>query len=302
MGNASKALFEQKVKMVYYMDGSYNFGCGDSDGSGWSPYMGSTADCYGAAQYVIANIPSKIKQVFTLNGGDVLTGGRFNDGCGQGPVKEAYQTWTNYGTRPSWDPICVYLSVMGDDSLYSSLQSGTNSVDYYGNEHFDTSNGNNNQFHVWIDGSHNGDVTRIIDNALCAAPCLGPSGEVGACAGYKMNSMKNCYDGHGATNMENPPDASAGTMSLYDCQRLCDQTEGCTGIGVSNNEKTTPGFINCYRKKDIVIDDCDAYIPFDTWTKVTGEETIENKHTRPDPKGKGAKQPKGKRSAHEMGK
>merc|ERR1712013_804833 len=131
MGNASKALFEQKVKMVYYMDGSYNFGCGDSDGSGWSPYMGSTADCYGAAQYVIANIPSKIKQAFTLNGGDVLTGGRFNDGCGQGPVKEAYQTWTNYGTRPSWDPICVYLSVMGDDSLYSSLQSGTNSVDYY---------------------------------------------------------------------------------------------------------------------------------------------------------------------------
>ena len=71
---ANKELFIQKVKLIYYMDGSYNFGCGDSDGSGWSPYMGSTDDCYGAAQYVVDNVPKSIKQVFTLNGGNILTG------------------------------------------------------------------------------------------------------------------------------------------------------------------------------------------------------------------------------------
>ncbi len=102
--------------------------------------MGSCDDCYGAAQYVIENVPSSIKQVFTLNGGNVYTGGRYNNGCGQGPVKEAYQIWTNYGSRPSWDPITVYLAVMGDDSLYSSLQAGTDNVNYYGDESFDTGN------------------------------------------------------------------------------------------------------------------------------------------------------------------
>ena len=103
-----------------------------------------------------------------------------------------------------------------------------------------------------------------------------------------MNSMKNCYDGHGAVNMvrfsylsavlhllsayidaqESPKDASAGKMSLYDCQQLCDRTEGCTAIGVSNADDASPGFINCYRKKDVDLGKCDNYIPFDTWTKV----------------------------------
>eukprot|EP01084_Bolivina_argentea_P099401 178688_1 len=252
---ANKNLFVQKVKMVYYMDGGYNFGCGDSDGSGWSPYMGSTDDCYGAAQYVVENIPKSIKQVFTLNGGNVYTGGRFNAGCGQGPVKEAYQIYTNDGSRPSWDPICVYLSVMGDTSLYSSLTPGTDNVDYYGNEHFDTSNTTNNQYQVWINGNNDGDVTRIIDNLLCAAPCLHPTKSSGGCADYDLNSMKNCYTGHGATDLEKPAGSSAGTMSLYKCQTLCDNTAQCTGVTVSNNETTT-GYINCYRRGDINLLDC----------------------------------------------
>ena len=264
---ANKELFIQKVKLIYYMDGSYNFGCGDSDGTGWSPYMGSTNDCYGSAQYVIENIPSSIKQVFTLNGGNILTGGRYNNGCGQGPVKEAYQIWTNDGSRSSWDPITVYLSVMGDNSLYSSLQSGTNYVDYYGNENFDTENITNNQYHVWTDNNHNGDITRILDNALCAAPCLAPKSiPYGGCSQYTMNSMKNCWTNHGAVDLENPIGSSAGTMSLYNCQKLCDNTQDCTGITVSNN-KTITGYINCYRRKDINLSQCDDYIPYDTYTK-----------------------------------
>ena len=216
------------------MDGGYNFGCGDSDGSGWSPWLGSTEDCDGAAQYVNQNVPHTIKQVRRLmssaassrritrlrarsnagggrrpsplssraraargrregplprratsscssvvrcrhessegrgrqslscvislrssgmilfglssfssfitsssqvysgEGGDICTGGRFNDGCGDGPAKEAYQIWTNYGCRWSWDPITVYLAVMGDDSLYSSTQASFLSDDAAG--------------------------------------------------------------------------------------------------------------------------------------------------------------------------
>ncbi len=81
-----------------------------------------------------------------------------------------------------------------------------------------------------------------------------------------MNSMKNCWPGHGATDLENPPGSSAGTMTLYNCQMLCDKTANCQGISVSNNE-THVGYINCYRKGDIDLNACDDYIPYDTWTK-----------------------------------
>ena len=129
---ANKDLFVKKVKAIYYMDGGYNFGCGDSNGSGWSPWLGSTDDCYGSAQYVIENVPKSIKQVFSGDGGNIYAGSRFNGdgGCGQGPVKQAYQVWTNYGSRPSWDPITVYFAVMGDRSLWSYTDEGTNTVSY----------------------------------------------------------------------------------------------------------------------------------------------------------------------------
>ena len=163
-------LFEQKVRAIYFMDGPYNFGCGDSGGSGWSPWLGSTEDCDGAAQDVIARVPATIKQVFSGEGGDICTGGRFNEGCGDGPVKEAYQIWTDGGCRWSWDPITVYLAVMGDESLYSYTEAGTNTVDYYGGESFDTGDTGNNMFRVYINDDNKGDVVRVLDDALCAAP------------------------------------------------------------------------------------------------------------------------------------
>jgi len=64
--------------MIYYMNGLYNFGCGFSRGSGWSPFLGNTTDCYGAAQYVIENVPKSIKQVFSPDGVNVWAGSRFN--------------------------------------------------------------------------------------------------------------------------------------------------------------------------------------------------------------------------------
>ena len=98
---AQPALFARKLKQLVYMDGAYNFGCGDAHGGPSSPYLGSTAGCAGAAQLVVESVPRGVRQLFTLNGGGVLTGGRYNVGCGLGPVKDAYQIWTGRGTRPS---------------------------------------------------------------------------------------------------------------------------------------------------------------------------------------------------------
>ena len=53
---------------------------------------------------------------------------------------------------------------MGDDSLYSYTVEGTNTVDYYGYESWDTSNTGNNQYHVYINNDNKGDVTRILDD------------------------------------------------------------------------------------------------------------------------------------------
>jgi hypothetical protein len=172
-------------------------------------------------------------------------------------VKDAYRRYTNDGSRPSWDPIAVYMAVNGYDSLYSSLTPVTVAVDYYGRESYNADTGAN-QFQVWIDGDHNGDVTREIDNMLCSAPCRGD------CSGYEMNSMKNCYGGHGATDLEQPSTSSAGTMDLSECLALCDETDGCEGVAVS---QAGSGQVECYRKADIDIAACDSYIPFDTWVR-----------------------------------
>jgi len=267
MANAS--LVGQKVKEVVYMDGGYNFGCGDAHGSGTSPWLGSTAGCDGAALYVTEHMPNTVRQLYTLNGGDVNTGGRFNDGCGHGPVKAAYQAWTGHGSRPSWDLIAVYLAVLGSSSLYSSERQGTDRVDAAGNEDFDTSDTSHNMAQVWIDSAHNGDVTRRLDDILCSAPCGGNSsgGPVGNCASYTMYSGHNCWGpGHGADEIENPPHSSCGTMSLAACQRRCDETANCAGVTVV---ATSGGLVECYRKANIDIGQCDygdAW-KFDTWLK-----------------------------------
>ncbi|GMH64177.1 hypothetical protein TrLO_g325 [Triparma laevis f. longispina] len=268
---AEPQLFAQKVKSIYYMDGGYNFGCGDSDGSEWSPWLGSTEDCDGAAQYVVENVPTSVKQVFSLNGADIYTGSRFNDGCGSGPVKMSYQKWTNYGSRPSWDPITIWYAVYGESSLYSTATAETTTVDYYGREVYDKSDTSNNMYQTWIDSTRKGDVTKNLDDAICAAPCLGST--PGACGGYTLQSMKNCWgdrgDGsgsHGASDLETPSDSSAGVMTLAECMILCDETVNCEGVSVSFADGGS-GLVNCFRKGNIQIDDCDEFFPIDTWVK-----------------------------------
>ena len=258
---AEPALFAQKVKSIVYMDGGYNFGCGDSAGSGWSPWLGSTEDCDGAAQYTVDHVPRTVAQYFTLNGGDVNTGSRFNDGCGAGPAKEAYQIWTNFGSRPSWDLIAMYLAVMGPESLYSTAYPQTTSVDYYGGETYDYSDTTNNMYQVKIDGARSGDVTYILDSILCADPCRGDS-DVGACGAFTLQASHNCYSGHGADDIDGS--TPVGTMTLAACEKACSNTEGCGGIVTA---PASGGLVDCYRKANVNIGACDWAPQFNTYTQ-----------------------------------
>ena len=251
-------LFSSKVKDIIYMDGGYNFGCGDSAGSEWSPWLGSTEDCDGAAQIVVDAITAMggIKQVFSLNGGDIYTGSRFNDGCGNGPVKDAYQKYTNHGSRPSWDLIAIYMAVMGYESLYSSMNEVSVAVDYYGSETYVPST-NTNQYQVWIDGSRKGDVTKMLDDILCAAPCRGYD-----CGDFDLKSMTNCWSGHGAEDLDGSD--GAGVMGLSECLDLCRSESTCDGVVTM---QAGEGNVNCYRKSNINLSACDSWVQTDTWVQ-----------------------------------
>ena len=69
---------------------------------------------------------------------------------------------------------------------------------------------------------------------------------------------------HGAKDLESPPSASAGVMSIAACESLCLQTKGCSGVTV---QPTSSGLVNCYRKADIHIRQCDEPSAFDTYLR-----------------------------------
>ena len=126
-----------------------------------------------------------------------------------------------------------------------------------GDRTYDTSDTSNNQYQVWSDSKRNGDITKLLDDILCAAPCRGD------CSKYELNSGRNCWSGHGGTDID---DDSIGVMDLSECLALCDDLDGCEGV-VVENDNGGKGKVNCYRKKNIVMADCDWLWPFDTYTK-----------------------------------
>jgi hypothetical protein len=79
---------------------------------------------------------------------------------------------------------------------------------------------------------------------------------------WSKHMGKNCYDGHGATSMDQSP---IGKLSMADCEKRCDETAGCGGITVvwSHNGEPT----DCWRRSNINIDACDSGDGYDTWTK-----------------------------------
>ena len=156
--------------------------------------------------------------------------------------------------------MAVYFAVMGPGSLYSTANAQTTTVDYYGGETYDYSDTSNNMYQITVDGAHSGDVTFILDNILCADPCLGDV-NVGACSGYVLQASHNCWGGHGAVDIDSS--VPVGTFTLAKCQQVCSDTDGCDGV------VTTPadgGLVSCYRKADIEIGSCDWAPQFNTYT------------------------------------
>lgn len=73
----------------------------------------------------------------------------------------------------------------------------------------------------------------------------------------------NCYDGHGAKDLEHPASADCGIMDVHSCQQKCNNTPNCTGVTWQGSDHS--GIGKCYRKADIHISKCDRGTGFDTY-------------------------------------
>ena len=91
------------------------------------------------------------------------------------PVYTAYRDWmdqsrdTCWPARPTWDPLTVYAAIVGTEEAQMWEEAGTDEIDEWGHENFDTSWTSNNEYNLWFlnDDKKDG-VTEIINQALCA--------------------------------------------------------------------------------------------------------------------------------------
>ena len=197
------------------------------------------------------------------------------------PVKVAYSefcknaNWgpcNNYGDD-SWDPNTVYVAIMGavggGSSSIGSGRAAAYSVNADGTqEHKDYNDQSKNmyEYNLISDVSF---VGNTIEELLCRPPKGGPTPPTPA-GSYTEASGKNCYGArggqpaHGAKDLESPPSASCGVMSIAECEEKCDGLDGCTAITVQPASKRN---VNCYRKTDIDLDQCDSSTAFDTYVR-----------------------------------
>jgi hypothetical protein len=248
------------------MDGMYNFGCAQHDTDNW---LGSDIDCRGSAQAAVMGWPSNVKQLFSGVGGDVLHGG-WLDGCGSNgnPVRQSFEDWGVKGVgRSSWDPITVMIAVRGAAGVFckeDNYGEGYMTLDEAGHENWNSGSGTS-QGRISYDGNSQGKISFLLNELLCKPP-----GPWGNSTQWSEARGENCYGprgsapAHGATDLENPPDSSCGSMSLEECQKKCMELEGCTAVTVS---PTSDGKVNCYRKADIVLGSCDSGTDFSTWVR-----------------------------------
>lgn len=212
------ALFNKKVKAVYWMNGMYNFGCAEAH------WIGSTVDCYGAAQWVQENWDHKVKEYFQLNGGDMGTGGTLKD-CqdSSSPVRQAYVDWlgrTGGSSRPSWDPVTVYVAVVGTEEAQMWEEKGTDEINALGQETWDKSWTTNNEVSLWYTNNNKkAGVVDILNKMMCANPANKPTPPKSDWTKFKG---ANCYGArgsapaHGANDMENPVTSSCGDFNTIE--------------------------------------------------------------------------------------
>ena len=117
-----------------------------------------------------------------------------------------------------------------------------------------------------------GDISSVgntIEALLCAPPKHGPPSPPSPPPSppgpaWSKAAGKNCWGSrggqpaHGASDLEQPPSASCGEMSLGACEAKCNALQGCTGIVVA---QAAGGLLSCYRKADIHLGQCAAHPP-----------------------------------------
>lgn len=119
-------LIGQKVKLIVWMDGGYNFvratpsfrlsalsdarrllqGCAGHDGDDW---LGSDAACRGSAKLAVEGIPANVRQIFSSVGGEIMhvspttpasvAGSAFESACGDCAPGRAGTGWPTVRRR-----------------------------------------------------------------------------------------------------------------------------------------------------------------------------------------------------------
>eukprot|EP00928_Gymnodinium_smaydae_P053663 TRINITY_DN3759_c0_g3_i3.p1 TRINITY_DN3759_c0_g3~~TRINITY_DN3759_c0_g3_i3.p1 ORF type:complete len:560 (-),score=31.26 TRINITY_DN3759_c0_g3_i3:351-1985(-) len=261
-------LIAKKVGLVVWMDGMYNFGCAQHDTDNW---LGPDIGCRGSAQAALSGWPNNVNQVFSPVGGDVLHAGWLQN-CGNNgnPVRQAFEDWGVAGTgRSSWDPIAVMIAVRGAHGIYcqeAGYGTGHMVVDEAGKERWEGGVGYRHSVVKYSSYDARSKISFELNQLLCKPP-----GPWGNSRQWVEAKGENCYGprgaspAHGATDLESPPSASCGAMTLAACQQKCMELPGCTAITMGALDSSGRG--PCYRKADVVIKYCDSRTVFSTWVR-----------------------------------
>ena len=259
------ALVAQKVKLIVWMDGLYNFGCAQHDEDNW---LGSDAGCRGSAKLAVEGWPSSVKQIFSGVGGDVMHGD-WLEGCAAkgNPCRQAFEDWGVAGRgRSSWDPISVMIAVRGVVGVHCK-ESGQGGHQTFppgsrdGVEHWVSGSSSNQSFVQYSGKGAQAAISFELNQLLCQPP----GGFIASNGVWNAAKGENCYGprgkspAHGATDIDTT--TPVGVMSLSECQQKCLETPGCTAVTVSEEK----GGFACYRKADINLRLCDAGTKFSTY-------------------------------------
>eukprot|EP00927_Polykrikos_kofoidii_P080994 TRINITY_DN78059_c0_g1_i1.p1 TRINITY_DN78059_c0_g1~~TRINITY_DN78059_c0_g1_i1.p1 ORF type:complete len:351 (+),score=42.19 TRINITY_DN78059_c0_g1_i1:102-1154(+) len=171
---SGKDLIAQKVNTIVYMDGGYNFGCGNG-------MIGDAHECWSSARDAVYAMPySQITQQFSTLAGDVVTGKRMFDAkqcpnSQDSPCKRALADnhspggQGGAGGRSSWDPFVTLIAARG----LNKARAGSHMVNVYiepnGYETYPASGNPHQQRIDYACCNVQGPITKDIDDLLCAA-------------------------------------------------------------------------------------------------------------------------------------
>ena len=173
-------LVAAKVKLVAMMGGYYpsspksefNFDCGKGQ-------MVEEDECRGSTKFVVDNMPSSVKFVFSgfelgviVNSGAALT----NCAPDNNPCRKAYIDYRGPDKdRYSWDPVTTLYAVRGLAAINSTEagRGGRNDVDSEGNNKWVQSSDSSSQSYLVLAQGAEGDLGRTLDALYCAPPKKG---------------------------------------------------------------------------------------------------------------------------------